>query len=522
MLLTLEKLIKQLSPFQPVYQNSKTISISVESIAFFTRSTDYSAVKTLYLGYASQFNPDIKAVQSPMLVICIEDSPLSDEILSRTIAVIVRLPKDTDPFLVYNSMNELFQEETKLKNFTEKLYESVIQNNSIQSICDMASVYLNNPLILMNGILKHIAISSDIELEDYVWLDQKKNGGYISDTSLDLLTKQMVYEKNVSYSDPILLPEGDFKYRRIIQHIFINNQLAGTIVVFEIQKPFQSGDMQLVKMLSDVITLKMKSETCSIQSKVSAYEHFFNDLLNGEIHADSLYERLQTLNITILDNIYIIAIDINEYDHTHRTIQYLKNSLVETLKEGTSVIYNNYIVTVIMLESGHSISETLIGKFEQFCQKRRLFAGISNCFHDISKLKLYLKQAITSLELNRKLTKTNNLAFYNQFMTEHMINIASHHTDLRLICNEDLMNLIHYDELNDTTYASSLYEFLNHERNLARTSEVLHVHRNTLIYRINRIKELLNHDLDDANYRFSLLFSFKIISFLENTNVPQK
>ncbi|MGC6174070.1 PucR family transcriptional regulator [Lacrimispora sp. 38-1] len=518
MLLTLEKLIKQLSPFQPVYQNNKMISIPAESITFFTRSTDYSAGESLYLGYASQFTPDIKAVQSPMLIICIEDIPLSDE--SLTIAGIVRLPKDTDPFLAYNAINALFQEEIHLKNFTEKLYEAVIQNYSIQKICDVAAVFFNNPLILMNGILKHIAISSDIELEDYVWLDQKKNGGYISDTSLDLLTKQMVYEKNISYTEPILLPEGDFKYRRIIEHIFINNQLAGTIVVFEIQKPFQDVDMQLVKMLSDVITLKMKSETCSIQSKNAAYEHFFNDLLNGVIYADSLYERLQTLNITILDNIFIITIDINEYDQTHRTIQYLKNSLVKTLNEGTSFIYDNYIVTIIMLESGHSISDTLIGKIEQFCQKRRLFAGISKCFHDISKLKLYFEQAVTSLDLNRRLTKTSHLAFYNQFITEHMIDIASHHTDLRLLCNEDLINLLHYDELNRTSYASSLYEFLNHERNLARTSEVLHVHRNTLIYRINRIKELLNHDLDDVQYRFSLLLSFKIISFLENA--PEK
>ena len=522
MLLTLEKLIKQLSPFHPVYQSNKTISIPAESITFFNKDTDYSQGKSLYLGYASQFTPDMEAFPSPKLIICIEDIPLSDEILSHTIAVMVRLPEGTNPFLIYNAINALFQEEITLKNFTEKLYEAVIQNFSIQSICDVAAGFFNNTLVLMNEILKHIAISSDIELEDYVWLDQKKNGGYISDTSLDLLTKQMVYEKNVSYSDPILLPEGDFKYRRIIQHIIINNQLAGTIVVFEIQKPFQDTDMQLVKMLSDVITLKMKSETGSIQSKNAAYEHFFNDLLNGELYADSLYERLQTLNITILDNIYIIAIDINEYDQTHRTIQYLKNSLVETLNEGTSVIYNNYIVTVIMLESGSTISEALIGRIEQFCQKRRLFAGISNCFHDISKFKLYFDQAITSLELSRRLTKTSHLAFYNKLITEHMISIASHHTDLRLLCNDDLMNLLHYDEQNDTTYANSLYEFLNHERNLARTSEILHVHRNTLIYRINRIKELLNNDLDDAHYRFSLLLSYKMISFLNNANIPQK
>ncbi|MBE5982984.1 MAG: hypothetical protein E7248_06760 [Paenibacillaceae bacterium] len=516
MILSIDKVMKQINSFSPICLKDRDRVFPVSSVFFFNKSTDYSALDYLYLGYASQFTSDCAALQSPVLIICIEDIPLSDELLSLEGPCLVKLPGETDPFSVFNAIDALFHEDTLLKNYTEKLYEAMIQNQSIQDILDMAVTYLKNPVVLIDRSLKHIATSTDVELEDYVWLDQKKNGGYISDASFELLTKQMAYEKNSSDLEPVILPKGDFKYRRIIHHIFFNHQLAGTIILFEVHKEFEEMDMQFIKMLSDLVALKMKSDPSTIYSKTAAYEHFFLDLLNDKISPSNLYERIQTLNIVIQNHIFIITIDISEFDQTHRTIQYLKTNLEETLREGTTVIYNNYIVTVIMLEDRHLLPEKAANLFRQFCQKRGLSAGISKCFHDISKLRLYYEQALTAIDLNRRLKRTGPLAFYEDFIPEHLLDIASHHTDLKLLCCNDLINLDFHDKKNHTSYTSCLYEFLTHDKNLAHTAGILHIHRNTLIYRINKIKEILNHDLEDSGYCFQLLLSYKIISFLEN------
>lgn len=515
MILTIDRLMMQIHTFQPICVNDKNMAFSVASISFFSKSTDYSELNFLYLGYASQFVPDLTSFELPVLIICIEDITLSEELLSLNNACIIRLPKSTDLFSVCNAINSLFHEDTLLKNYTEKLYEAMLQNQSIQDICNMTAVFLKNPVVVMDRSLKHIAISTDIELEDYVWLDQKKNGGYISDVSLDLLKKQMANEKNFNDSESIILPKGVSKYRRIIHHITFNNQLAGTIIIFEVHKEFHDLDIQFIKMLSDLIALKMKSDASIANSKAAIYEHFFLDLLEDKINSNNLYERLQTLKIVLHDNIYMITIDIREYDQTHRTIQYFKNTLDEIINEGTSVIYNNNIVMIIMLEGSHTLSEAVINKINVFCKKKNLFAGISKCFHDISKLKMYYEQTVTALYLNRRFKKMDHLVFYEDFITEHMMDIASNYTDLKLLCNEDLITLDNYDRMNHTSYTSCLYEFLIHERSLTHTAEALHIHRNTLIYRLNRIKEILNHDLEDSDYRFSLLLSFKIIAFLE-------
>lgn len=68
---------------------------------------------------------------------------------------------------------------------------------------------------------------------------------------------------------------------------------------------------------------------------------------------------------------------------------------------------------------------------------------------------------------------------------------------------------------------SNLYllrTYLINERNISQTAKLLYMHRNSVIYRIARIRETLNMDLDDPNVRLRLLISFKILELL-NPNI---
>ncbi|WP_404455372.1 PucR family transcriptional regulator [Virgibacillus necropolis] len=56
----------------------------------------------------------------------------------------------------------------------------------------------------------------------------------------------------------------------------------------------------------------------------------------------------------------------------------------------------------------------------------------------------------------------------------------------------------------------TLEVYLNENGNVSKASEKLFVHRRTMTYRIQRIQELLNMDLNDSNNRFILRFCLKI------------
>jgi DNA-binding PucR family transcriptional regulator len=57
----------------------------------------------------------------------------------------------------------------------------------------------------------------------------------------------------------------------------------------------------------------------------------------------------------------------------------------------------------------------------------------------------------------------------------------------------------------------TLAVFLRSDRRLKPAAAMLHVHVNTLRYRLSRIEELLGVDLEDVEARFQLEFAVKLL-----------
>ena len=61
----------------------------------------------------------------------------------------------------------------------------------------------------------------------------------------------------------------------------------------------------------------------------------------------------------------------------------------------------------------------------------------------------------------------------------------------------------------------TLRQYLYCNGNLVKTSQALFIHRNTLLYRLNQIRDLLGRDIDDALVRLELLSSIVAKDYLE-------
>jgi len=69
-----------------------------------------------------------------------------------------------------------------------------------------------------------------------------------------------------------------------------------------------------------------------------------------------------------------------------------------------------------------------------------------------------------------------------------------------------------YDAQNHTELEKTLRVYLESERNYADTARALHIHRNSLLYRVERIRELTGLRLEDPGVRLHLLLSFAVES----------
>ena len=80
---------------------------------------------------------------------------------------------------------------------------------------------------------------------------------------------------------------------------------------------------------------------------------------------------------------------------------------------------------------------------------------------------------------------------------------------LRTFYEETIGPLEAYDRQQNADLVHTLEIFFTQLGNLSRTAEAMHLHRNTLIYRLERIATILGVDLDDAEVRLRLQLALK-------------
>ena len=76
---------------------------------------------------------------------------------------------------------------------------------------------------------------------------------------------------------------------------------------------------------------------------------------------------------------------------------------------------------------------------------------------------------------------------------------------------EVLGALIKYDKENDSDYVYILEKFFENECSILHTSKVLYCHKNTLTYKLNKIKEILEYDILENENRMRIMLAFHII-----------
>ena len=91
----------------------------------------------------------------------------------------------------------------------------------------------------------------------------------------------------------------------------------------------------------------------------------------------------------------------------------------------------------------------------------------------------------------------------------------------QLYISQKVKDIVEYDAKNATEYLSTLYAYLNCNYSLSETAGRLHIHRNTVVYRVKRMTQLFNIDFSNANECFRLNLScrlHKIAQSFENKN----
>ena len=92
---------------------------------------------------------------------------------------------------------------------------------------------------------------------------------------------------------------------------------------------------------------------------------------------------------------------------------------------------------------------------------------------------------------------------------------ASSRKTLEALVEGSLGPLLRSDSEGGTQYVRTLGTWLAKDRHLERTAEALHIHPNTVRYRLGRAQELLDLDLRDVDNRFQVDLALRLLDAID-------
>jgi Regulator of polyketide synthase expression len=502
------KIYNKLIHYNPASLINSDDLVDIDRVEYYIENQTILKSNTLYImSIRSLLNiePGINRIN----VLSFKGHNITQEQVESLNANVILLDRTIDIELIFNDIKNMLSRYRRYIKNTEKLYELVFEGITLQQIIESAYEIINNPIILYDCSKKLIAYTKNSKYIDKVFA-LKLEDIHVSSRGLPGHHSHKVNNNSEVYFH---MGNRKNKYINMVSKIEINHKLVGYLVVIESKKTLDEYDLELISLLSNIISLEMGKDIFYQYSRGFDFEKLFFDLLEESIEESSVLDlRIENFNLESKSDIKVITLSPVEKLNANTVLPYVRNQF-DKKYEGRSFIYRDKIVKLIVYEKDNPFTGDFFKELETFLKSNKMYCGLSLSFHNIKDLKQYYIQSVKSIELGLKLMRRKPIFIYDDYLPFHIMEECTEEKELINFCHPSLLQLIEYDKKNNTLHAHTLYSYLMNNKSKAKTASALNISRNTLIYRINQINKIMKKDLKDENFTFKLLFSYKILEF---------
>lgn len=424
---------------------------------------------------------------------------------------------DIDADILYNQINEHLFEDSLLVRSTQRMLDALFTGLGLQYLINVAYEILGHPIYVVDNSYRYLAFSQrgDAGKVDSPVLLEENKLGHIIDAGVRQIKKARLDEMIRKSPRPFYYDNAVLGGGTLIDLIIIHNVEVGHIMMYEMDKPFTHFDRVLLNRLSQMVALELQKNDFFKHNRGVMYSYFLADLLDNHISSyQSISKRLQVLGYTLKEKLYVMVVHSRNERGNDKRLEAVANQIHWLLVGSMYVIYQGGIVLLIS-RSSDGITDYEYEETTRYLQETNLIAGLSNCFNDIQQIQRYYGQAVAAAKLGEKLSGTPAIYSYDDLSLAHMLSICEKDNDLSNFCHPSLLDLVEYDREKNSDFTDTLYQYLLCSQSSAKAAAKLNIHKNTLLYRIGKIKKILGSPLDDGEELMQLHISYHILRYLK-------
>lgn len=276
-------------------------------------------------------------------------------------------------------------------------------------------------------------------------------------------------------------------------------------------------EVHLVDIMQDCCNSIMKAE----QHKSNVCAAFFNAIFSP-MQKDSYIPCLKQAGYNLNGDFIVLSIDLKQSLYGKFNDIKLKNLImrIENILNPLSFKYsilqqnNEFNIIINFIDNSSSseyVKNHLLSNLKNYPQIKHI--GISSLSNSITNISKSYKQAA-----HAKLTAIKNdsfVVYYDEMGIEKLLLNATDSEILIQIYKKYLGSIHEYDKIHNSDYENILKIYLRNNCSIQAVSKETYTHRNTINYRIKKIKEILQTELDNSEENFNYMLAFYIKEILD-------
>lgn len=393
----------------------------------------------------------------------------------------------------------------------ESFMDYLVEDTSIQEIVEHASAMaLKNPVFVFDASFNLIASYTKFANADESEATARllTNQGFAME-EFKQAKNNRIHERIMSSEEPLEIFNKENGFNQMLCAITTKRNW-GHIVMNATNHAFTSTDRVLFYLLKRVINERMQKNEFIRNNKGYNYESYLRDLLEGKIATNKKYlDRMNYFNADFSGNFHCLVVE-GARSGNLVDIKHIRNQFENKISNTKTLIYGDQLIVIFCVGQNQKMAREELVKAAQLCEEHGIYAGMSNLFPNITELHDYYKQALRSIEIGIQYKNEAGLFCYQDYFMQHMMNLFLQKESAKTYCHPAIRKLLEYDKENQTQLADSLIEWIKCERNASAAADSMQIHRNTMIYRLKKIDELVTVDYDDIRERQYLALSHEL------------
>jgi len=484
--------------------------LDIYSFAFLS-GTDNFESNVLYFGYTSEL-PEIPPKLN-LTFLCLEDLPLPNSYQTKSISNLnlITLNGSVNQIYILRILTNLFGDAARVSSGRSHLIEVLHSNQGLQAIIDKAYEILQNPIIVVDSSYKILAMyqATDIS-EERSDLEEQRSLGYMLESNIEAMNRAKLYEQSRMAQYPIYSKDPSASSGWITALIYIHGIEVGQIGVMDSSHAFTEIDFELIDFLCKVVSLELQKSDFYRTNQGLMHSYFLSDLLDNQVHDGAAIERrMANLGWKLTSNLHIMLISDLARNFFDGKAQLITSQLHNILPSSRWVIYHGQIVFLLSSDTPKTFAES--ESLYHYLEINHLTASISNSFDNILDIRKHYLQAVKAETFGQRFHPHMPIHLYSDYIFHHMGEIVAEKYPLTDFYHTGVAAIRDYDTLHNTNFLETLKLYLIHIDNPGAIAEQLFIHKNTVFYRISKIKEQFHLNLDDGDERFKIHLTVKLM-----------